>query len=702
MKLDYLLAVASLATSVSAKVTWNKYGDDYFASMGCKTGVEKVARFCGTKQAKGDYKCICTNENALTSFIDCGKTYYSHLDFDTYLDAIAGQCTKSAKAKKIHFTPDYLMDVYNKNVDRIVSVKNVSSPDFQRVNTSYPVTGPAVKKAAHIGYVSYRNRYQNVNVSHYMGIAYLAMVALVLIISGIVNWCERFNIHLTPKFFKKYVTMRLVGKNHLQSNACGLNPDMVETILLVLSFLYSFLCCVVMGFDYLKGDPVFATFQAGTSRYFGDRSGILSAYQTPLLFLFPGRNNFLQYISRWKYSRFVTFHKWLARIIVIEILIHSFAMASQTYALKKWARFDKWWYREGIAATVFACLILCFAAAPVRKRFYELFLYLHILLVVQFLWLTWVHCAFIEYQNYYAACAAIWCFDRFIRLVRITGFGVAQNAEVQYFAAEEIIKVTVPESKLSLLKAYPGAHAFISFLTPTRFWQTHPFTVYPSVEQPGHVHFSCRVKKGLTRYIADRCIANKDGKMSIKIAIDGFYGEQNPYQNYSKAVLITGGTGLSGPFFHAKKLIENNPDKEVKLYWSVRTYQAIESYLPEILSLKDTNVKPIIYVTKPDSIDGTTSASASSDDNKDEKESLGNGAGSGAGDISCLISFADVRHGRMNAAEIVASEVAEANGSIAFGACAHTQVVDEVRRTVADIITTTSHRVDYFEEMQMW
>ena len=691
MRLESLVWLAALSTTANAAEGWVRYGEDYYSSMGCKIGVDKVAQFCGTKEAAKVYKCICKNENALVSWMECGKTNYPHVNFDKYVDQLVEQCAAVKTVKD--FGADYLKKLYEDNVDRIVSVKNASSPDFEKVNTSYPITGPAVKKAAHIAYMSYYNRWQNINVSHYIGIAYLAFVGFILIASGIINWADRFNINLVPKPVQKYVTLGLVGKNHLKSNLLGVTPDMLETLFITVTVLYSFLASVIIGFHYVHGDPVFLKYQGGTSRYYGDRSAIISCYQVPLLFLFPGRNNLFQWVSRWKYSRFVTFHKWLARTIFLEILIHSFAMASQTIGINKPARLHKYWYVEGIAATVAGGFIIIFAFAPVRRMMYDCFLYIHIILVVQFLWLSWVHCKFLSYENYYWACIAIWCFDRFARLARIAMYGVTKTAEIQYYPGEEVIKVTVPES--SIMKAHPGAHAFISFLTPARFFQSHPFTAYPAVDRPGYIHFTCRVKKGITKYIAGKAMASPDGKITMKVAIDGFYGEQSPFQNYDKVVLITGGTGLSGPFYHAKELSQKTPEKEIKLYWSVRTYQSIKSYLPELLSLKDTNVKPIIYVDKPE----LSSISTSSDDNK-EKDSTSDVNSDDA--ITSALSFAEFRHGRLPASEIVVNEVNEANGSIAFGACAHPESVDEVRRTVASVVTSVSHRVDYYEEMQMW
>ena len=693
MRIATLLQISSLVAAVYAEDgQWVRYQKPYFAAYGCKMGVDAAANFCGTKEGAKIFKCACTNENALVSWMDCGKKFYPHISFDKFVDGIISLCEENT-TPAVDLEKNDLLNMYDTNKDKVVLISNVSSPDFQRNGTSFPITSPFIKKKAYPSYMAYYNRWTNDNTSHYMGIALLSFIGLVMILSGVVNWCERFNIDLVPKFIKKNFTLALLGKRHLHSNGFGLNPDRLETIFITFIFLYSLLGCLIIGYKYVDGDTVFTNYEGGTSRYYGDRAAIMVCYQLPLLFIFPGRNNFFQLISRWKYSRFITLHKWLARIIFMEILIHGCAMASQTYAIKKFTRFGVPWYREGITAAVTAAVIIMFAMPPFRRRYYEMFFAIHLVLVVQFLWLAWRHAKNLNYVQYHWACIAIWIFDRLLRVCRIVLLGGSKEAEIQYFPGEEIIKITTSGS--SLMKPYPGAHAFVHFLTPTKFWQSHPFTVYPSVEKDGYIHFTCRVKRGITRNIADLAMANPDGKITMRIAIDGFYGEQSPYQNYDKVVLITGGTGLSGPFYHAKKLIETNPEKEVKLYWSVRTYQSIASYLPEIESLKDTNIKIGIYVSNPE----FSASSSSSDDNKEKTEPLDSTTDEY---ITSALSLANVKHGRMSASEIVIGEINEANGSVAFGACAHTEVVDEVRRTVASLVTSTRNKIDYFEEMQMW
>ena len=705
MKLTTFLQFIFFAIAVNA-AGWTRYSHEYYASNNCKLAVDKVADFCGKPEAAKKYACICKNKNALVSWLNCGFEYFPNISQESYVQSVIDQCLANSKVNSTTMNEKYLMKLYDDNKSKIVDVKNFTSPDFPKNNTAFPISGKKISKTAILGYQSSRNRWGNVSASHYLGIGFVAACGAIGLIAGLINWSIRFRlIDSLPKILKKNVTLALFGKNHLHSNSniLGVNPDRLETILIGAMLLFSILANFILGYNYMEGDTIFAKKQTGLSRYYGDRSAILCSYQLPLLFLFPGRNNFFQYITRWKQARFVTFHKWLARIVIAEVLIHSFALGSQTASLPKFSqRIDKAYFREGIAATVFGFSILILSFGYIRKFYYELFLFIHIVFVACFLWLSYLHALDQNYQQFYWACCGVWIFDRFIRILRILSFGV-KKVEVEYFPGEEIIKLSVPKS--SLQKPHPGSHAFIHFLTPTKFLQSHPFTAYPSPTDSNIFHFNCRVKKGITRYIADKCKSSGKNKISMKILIDGFYGEQSPYQNYDKTVLITGGTGLSGPYYHAKNLSVIDSNREVKLYWSIKSYQGVKSYLNEILSFKDTIVKPIIYISKPE-INSTTTSSDDNekrDSNSQLDSQLINGDELDDEKVNKLLSsFAEIRHGRMVASEIVQNEINESKGSIAFGACAHTEVVDEIRTTVANCLSSTTNRVDYYEEMQLW
>lgn len=693
MKLIDILSFALLLTSVSAG-KWQRYSHEYYAAVGCKLAVDEYAQYCKKPEKSKKYTCICSKETAIASWAICAYQFgYEESKINDQIASICGQKGKT------NFTSDDVTSYYNEYVSTAV---DVSDSSYNATKPKYAIYGDLVQEYAELGYTSYRNRWGNVSASHYLGIAFVAFTGFVMLVIGASNWISRFSrgyansfVGKLPNAIRKNYVLGLVG-NHLHNNIFkGVNPDRVEAVCIFLMFLYSILSCCIIGYTYKEGDPTFANYQAGTSRYWGDRSCILASYQLPLLFIFPGRNNFFQYITRWKYSRFVQFHKWLGRIIFMELLIHSFAMASQTYALSKFTRFHTAWYREGITATVCGGFILILAAPQIRKFYYELFLCTHVILVVMFLWTAWRHAYSQAYQNFYWACCGVWIFDTFIRFCRIVLNGGPRTAEIELFPGEEVLKINVPEGKI--LKNAPGSHSFIHFLTPLRFWQSHPFTAYPSETHPGYITYTCRVKKGMTKYIADKCKANGDNKTTMKICIDGYYGEQSPYQLYDKAVFITGGTGISGPYYHAKKLIENDPNREVKLYWGVRSYDCVKTFVQELSTFRNSQVKPVIYISKPD-MQSTTSSSSDDNEKKEgsgEEESLSN-------DVVKALDFVEFVHGRLSATEIVNQEISSASGSVAIGACAHTQVVDEVRRAVANGLGLSSHKVEYFEEMQNW
>jgi hypothetical protein len=57
-------------------------------------------------------------------------------------------------------------------------------------------------------------------------------------------------------------------------------------------------------------------------RYFADRLGNLMSASLPWLWLFAARNNPFLYLTGWSYRTFNIFHRWIARILVVEAIVH--------------------------------------------------------------------------------------------------------------------------------------------------------------------------------------------------------------------------------------------------------------------------------------------------------------------------------------------------------------------------------------------
>lgn len=693
MQFQVLALLLAISSAVQAG-GWKKYSEAEYAVSGCKYGIDKVANFCGKVESTKKYKCICSNKYALTSWLNCGYEYYPNVPVKEFNEQVLDICGPIAKLTEANLTK-----TWEKHSGELVDIDTLHH--FNKTSPKFPIRGEKVRIAVEGGYYGLRNRFQNVTTSHYLGIAFVAGVGLVIVLTGIINWLARLSRAFAnsgnnelQNSVRKHLTLGIFPR-HLQASRFGggINPDKLETFWIVVMFLYCIFANFILGYGYHKGDLTFKTKEAAMSRYYGDRSCILLTYQLPLVFLLPGRNNFFQYITRWKQSRFLAFHKWMARVVTCEILIHAAAMATQTYSIHKTTRLGTPWYRYGISAAILFLLMPVLAFAGIRKRWYELFLVTHIIFAACAIWTAFLHAKSQDYHQYYWAPIGIWIFERVMRFVRIALTGGIKKAEIVYSKSGKSLIITVPNN--GFLKAHPGSHAFIHFITKSQFWQSHPFTAYPSATKADHISFNCRVKNGITKKIAEKCMANGN-KITMNIAVDGFYAEESHYHFFDKSVFISSGTGFSGPYFYAKSLSEKLPNHEVKFYYSARNYEEVREYINELLVFKDTNVKPVIYIADGDA---SSSGSGSSDDNE-IKEAVKETSEDDS--IAAQLECFEVIPGKIPVTEVIDNELMDTESSIAFGVCAHPQIGDTARSYIAKSLGKTSKKIEYFEEMEMW
>ncbi|CDK27365.1 unnamed protein product [Kuraishia capsulata CBS 1993] len=707
MKVSQLLVAAALLASANAGA-WKVYNDDSYTLTGCNAAMLKSATFCGG--GIKTFACACKNQPAMASVMQC-LADRTDKDQEVLKEWFVYQCAAVNKTVTVEEldasyenASDYWVDLdhkpagYNKSA---ISYRPVKNGNMTKYFTGY--------------IVSYRKRYGTVDRSHYQGMSLLSAWALLLLIATLSNWFTRMspatlksmNNSLTRKARQYLGLAPTFRKHHVQSvGFFGYIPTRFESVVILVNFLF-LLFCNTIGYSYDQRDLVFTSKMGGISRYIGDNSAVLLSYMTPLVFLFPGRNNFLQWCTGWSYGRFVAFHKWLARLYMCEIIIHSGAMAVTSQAVGKWAtRLAVFWYRWGIVASVAGGLMIIGAGYTARRISYEVFLLIHFVLGGIFLAGAWIHCLDQEYEQYYYAAAAVWCFDTLIRFARIAVFGV-RTSKVELIA-NETLKVTVPRP--AFWKPYPGAHGFVHFVTPLTFWQSHPFTLVESTVHDQNIHFYIKIKNGITKKLASRIQKSGKGFTNIHVSVEGPYGERNHYEHYNKAVLLAGGNGIPGPFSHAMMLGTRDVEKtEVKLYWSIREYYSLNWFFDELMKLKGTNVQPVIYVSNAQSslegvnFDSSSQSSSSSDNEKtDSQEDLKDTSTSQLQKLKETFGFIEFRTGRIDIEKVISEEVAEANGSVAIGVCGHPAMADQARVAVAHAIGENKNRIDYFEEMQTW
>lgn len=86
--------------------------------------------------------------------------------------------------------------------------------------------------------------------------------------------------------------------------------------------------CHLHNADFSRRYP---TYQLQLSRYIGDRVGLLAIAQLPLAWIFATRNDPLLWITGWSYATYSRFHRWVARICMFDVIIHSVSYSIYTW-----------------------------------------------------------------------------------------------------------------------------------------------------------------------------------------------------------------------------------------------------------------------------------------------------------------------------------------------------------------------------------
>lgn len=496
----------------------------------------------------------------------------------------------------------------------------------------------------------------------------------------ITNWIRRFFV-LSPTFGHSHASS---SKRYLKVIQAFI-PLRFET-LIILGWLV--LCAVFCG------TSIYASEDQMASLLVGNRSGQLVAFSIPLLILFGGRNNFMQWLTGWPFARFLVFHRWIARIVFTMLLVH---VGSKTITIKRFGSFPGFLSQNymiwGIVAMVACGLLIGHSWQIFRNTNYEVFLIVHHVLVIIFIAGGWIHSPGNNLYITYCAAVAVWGFDKLIRLVRVTSYGV-KKANVELIA-NEVLKVTIPRPQW--WRPFPGSYAYIYFLKPAFCWQSHPFTLVDSVQENNTLTFYIKVKGGMTHGIYKQLLCTPSQCATFNVLVEGPYASPHSGRKFDNLILLSSGTGIPGLYYAALDLIRRNDcaTKKIKLYWTIRDVKSINWFMDEFLELRGSIVEPIIYITGAPPSDNCPVL-------EKWEPSITDSIGSFK-QVKEILNFVEFRTGRPNAETIVSQEINEANGSIAFVTCGTPYLVDDARAAIIKSLKTcTSKRIEYFEDFQEW
>lgn len=500
--------------------------------------------------------------------------------------------------------------------------------------------------------------------------------------------------HRFMSYARGYITLPTLNGSHAAEYTAwwrlsGLLPTRLETCILGCFFLLNVILLLI-NYEFDPYNVLFERKSQQLSRYVGDRSGILAMAHVPLIILFSTRNNLVESLTGFKFSTFISLHKWIGRSMVFDVLVHSVAYtiyALQTHSfIMSW---NEWYFRFGLLATLFLVLLLFWSLGYFRKNHYELFLYLHIVLAVAFFFTCWKHIVSIGWTNWIYFSLAIWILERALRIIRILHFGVT-TATIQLIG-KDVLKVRIPKASPTVKwKAKPGQYVFLHFMDPKVFWQSHPFTVIDTGDELVVVLLA---KKGATKVVLERVIkasqeSSDNFTIKMKVCVEGPYGATSPLHLFSNVLFLCGGSGLPGPLAHAidlSKLLDHKITIDMVIV--VRSLDILEAYKNQLLELQRSSVHLQIYMTRA----SPTAQYGSISSNVHEQEIL-----------TKLKPFATFHVGRPDLSGLINKSVAH-TGPLAVVTCGPPAFVDKARDITASTIVKNPARViEYFEEYQCW
>lgn len=727
MKLSFLLSFALIPIVLGGKAP-KRYSDFDIASSACVSYIKTVAAPCASAGKKGPKPaCICKKDAAFSTFASCYVQGFDH----SIIAAFIEYCNEAG----VSMTNETFWERYNKLLPEQKDVKTIEGFNKTEV-IDFPVK-LSTKKILHFK-ESAQMYMKNYNLSMFYGMGLIGFWALMLLITGIVNWSIRlgFGKKFSGKgsnLYRKYISLSAaVHKKKVLEQKLGffdcLVPSRMETIIMVLFLLLTIACCGAQ----LKVIPNSTQFKSDSgqlARYIADRTGIVVGYIVPLLILFGGRNNFLQYVTRLNFATFITYHRWISRIVILLVIVHAITFSiSDKVAGKYKTRMKKPFMIWGTVAGISGGFILFQGMMFFRRRSYETFLLIHISLAVLFIVGAWYHTEPVGYVDFYWAAIGIWAFDRTVRIGRLISFGVPK-AQITLLA-DETLRVVIPKPKY--WHPVPGGHAFIHFLRPSCFWQSHPFTFTDSPTEPNSIVLYAKVKGGITHGIYKKLLACPGRTQKIRVCVEGPYGEASSARQYQNAVFVAGGNGIPGIYSECIDLAKKQGEKQnIKLIWVLREWKSLSWFFDELRALKGLNLHTEIHITKPecqselmvfdDIISSMADRSVSaSEEAVNEKKSLEDQedtkskevefdsslTSSTEGEtIDCIkkeLSHITFKFGRPSMEMMVQQEIEEANGPICFVTCGHPIMVDDIRYSVVQNLDKSKYRVEYFEQLQVW
>lgn len=431
------------------------------------------------------------------------------------------------------------------------------------------------------------------------------------------------------------------------------------------------------------------------------------------------KNTPLAFLTAWSYERLNVLHRYAGLYAVLHMIIHACCYSAYFAEEGEGSMLTSNTSIYGtIAGSCF--FILGLTGIFLRKRWYELFYYTHIILFALSVVMTGLHQpSFVDGLLVMTVlCGSMWFLDRLIRFGRLVLYST-NNSVTLTPLPHGGTRVTLAKAPIA---AKSGKHCFL-WIPAIRGLETHPFTI--SAMDP--LEFVVTSHDGFTKDLHDRAVAHPG--VPLRASVEGSYGTFPSAKNFDKVVMVAGGTGASFTFgvaLNALKELKENSNTKIMFIWTVRHRSLLGWYKEHLWTLsRDSRVSVHIYVTKgtqpfrtgPPSVteserrrfDGeitsTNNSSASSVSGDAEKTAASVHESVAESDMD-LNTFAGspITWKRAEVPSIIRGVVSETSKdqSVLVMGCGPSALMKQVRNTTAECVTVSGPTVELHCEEFGW
>ncbi|KAK3363623.1 putative FAD binding protein [Lasiosphaeria hispida] len=443
------------------------------------------------------------------------------------------------------------------------------------------------------------------------------------------------------------------------------------------------------------------------------RSGTLALVNMVPLIILAGRNNPLIPILQVSFDTYNLLHRWMGRVVVLEVLVHLVAWAIVQVAAGGWdsvkhKAIHDVFISSGTIGSLALTLILILSVSPLRHAFYETFLNSHILLAFVAFVGTLVHCVSASVPGglpqvpWITAILGLWLAERAARMLRLVYGNCAKNGYTEAIVEampNEATRVTMHLPRYVDVK--PGQHAYLRFagISP---WENHPFSIAwfehkykeilptndkdaKKIQKPiaTTVSFVIGAQTGFTRKLYNKAREQGVRAITVRAALEGPYAGHHSLDSYGHCVLFAGATGITHQISYLRHMVDgfNNgtvATRRVTLIWIVREFTVLEwarPWMDKILRMPNRKqiVRIKVFITRPKIPNQMSSSSET----------------------------VHMYPGRPNIPMLLRKEVEQQMGAMCVTVCGPGGLADDVRDAVRKV---QDHRqvIDFIEESFTW